>query len=155
MSFDRNDPADLLALKTEINTDPDGLGYVPENTNDGITLINAISASYIVSKPKISASDVRSTTTYDAYNNLAIDEQEWIRWMTGSNGFDEENMAVTPDLIAQLTGPGSASIWAPADRTEMNAAMLSLIDVDGSRAQDLFGYDTSISRDDWLAAVNS
>lgn len=154
MAFDRTDPTDLLALKTEINTDPDGLGYVPENTNAGVALINEVGA-YTVSKLKISASDVRSTTTYDAYDNLAIDEQEWIRWMTGSNGFDEENMTVTPDLRTQLTGPGTASIWAAADRDAMNAAMLALIEVPGSRAQDLFGYDTSISRDDWLAAVNS
>jgi len=27
MAFDRTDPADLLALKTEINTDPIGMGY--------------------------------------------------------------------------------------------------------------------------------
>jgi len=154
MAFDRTDPADLLALKTEINTDPDGLGYVPENTNAGVALINEVGA-YTVSKLNISADAVRSTCTYDAYNNLAIDEQEWIRWMTPSAADSAENMVVTADLKTQLTGPDAASIWAVADRTEMNAAMLALIDVPGSRAQDLFGYDTSITRDDWIAAVNS
>jgi len=151
MAFDRTDPTDLAVLKTEITTDPDGLGYVPENTNEGVALINARGA-YTVSKLNISADNVRSTCTYDAYNNLSIDEQEWIRWMTPQG---ESNMVVTVDLRTRLTGPGTASIWAASDRTAMNAAMLSLIDVSGSRSQDLYGYDTSISRDDWLAAVNS
>ena len=115
-----------------------------------MNLINEVS-TYTVSKLVISADDVRSACTYDAYNNLAIDEQEWIRWMTPPG---VENMLVTSDLRTNLTD-GSNAIWAAANRTEMNAAMLALIDVPGSRAQDLFGYDTSISSQDWLAAVNS
>jgi len=154
MAFDRNDPVQLAELKDEMNTDPLGIGYDPLGANQpNVDLINA--KNYTVDKPKISASDVRSTTTYDAYNNLSIDEQEWIRWMTGSNGFDEENMTVTPDLRTQLTGPDAASIWAVADRTEMNAAMLALFEVPGSRAEVLWGYGTSISTTDWAAARDS
>ena len=155
MAFDVNDPADLLELKTEIETDPTGLGYSDENTSDDIALINDTQQTITVSKPKISSALVRSETTFDAYNNLSIDEQEWLRWMTGSNGFEEENLTVTPDLRTQLTGPGPASIWAVADRDEMNTVMLSLIDVDGSRAEELFGYGASISINDWIAARNS
>jgi len=155
--FDRTDPADLLALKTEVNDDPLGLGYdaVSGSTTTVLTAINAKDAQFTVSKPKISAADVRATCTYDAYNNLAIDEQEWIQWMTGSNGSGEESLIVTADLRLQLTdaeGSGTNSIWAVADRTEMNTAMLALMDVAGSRAEDLFGYGTNISRTDWLAA---
>ena len=155
MSFDVNDPADLLALKTEIETDPTGLGYSDENTSDDLALINDTRTTIKVTKPKIGSAHVRSACTYSAYNNLSIDEQEWIRWMTGSNGFEEENMDVTPDLITNLTGPASASIWAVGDRDEMNAAMLALIEVDGSRAEELFGYGTGISINDWIAARNS
>lgn len=154
MAFDNTDPADLLALNTEMFTDPLALGYEPENTTVSLNIINAVSPSFTVSKPKISAAEIRSTCTYDAYNNLSIDEQEWIRWMTGSNGTNEENVIVTVDLRTQLTGPGLASIWAPANRDEMNAAMLDLIDVDGSRAEDLFGYATNITSADWIAAKN-
>jgi len=154
MPFDRNDPADLLELKTEVNTDPLGLGYDPLGTNQAVVdIINA--KDFTVDKLKISTADVRSTTTFDAYNNLSIDEQEWIRWMTGTNGFNEENMVVTADLRTQLTGPGSDSIWALADRTEMNAAMLALIEVPGSRAEVLWGHGTLISREDWAAARDS
>ena len=152
--FDRNDPADLAALKSEVNTDPLGIGYDPlGGTQDILDLLNA--KNYTVAKPKISSALVRSATTYDAYDTLAIDEQEWIRWMTGTDGFDEENMVVTDDLRTNLSGPGADSIWAPAHRDEMNAAMLALMDVPGSRAEVLFGYGTSISRDYWFAARDS
>ena len=154
MAFDINDSADLLALKNEVNNDPLSLGYNPAS-GDVTNIINIINTkSYTVSKPKISAADIRSATTYDAYNNLSIDEQEWIRWMTGSNGFDQENVTVTQDLRDRLTD-GTNSIWAAGDRTAMNAAMLALIDVSGSRAEVLFGYGTVINKNDYAAARDS
>lgn len=155
MAFDREDPADLAALKTEVNTDPNGYGYIPDKTETVIDNINETRPAITVSKPRISAADVRSFTTYAGYDGLAIDEQEWLRWMTGSNGIGEENMVVTTDLRARLTGDGGTSIWAPADRIAMEAAMLALIDVPGSRAEELFGYATVISEQDWFAARDS
>ena len=158
--FDVNDPADLLALKNEVNNDPLGLGYNSASGDTGlvITTINAKDAQFIVSKPFISPTAIRATCTYNAYNNLSIDEQEWIRWMTGSAGGGSETLEVTADLRLQLTdaeGNGNASIWAAGDRVIMNAAMLLLIDVDGSRAEDLFGFGTVISKTDWFAARDS
>ena len=152
MAFDRTNPTDLAALNTEMFTDPLGLGYQPENTDYSLNLINATNASYSVTKDFISSKDIRSATTYDAYNNILADEQEWLRWMTGSGGEGENDVKVTADLKTQLTGPDAASIWAAANRTEMNAAMLALTDVPGSRAEVLFGYGTLISKDDWIAA---
>ena len=151
MSFDINDPADLLSLKNEIANDPLGLGYSTENTQTDLDLINVKRVTITVSKPEISSALIRSTCTYDAYNNLAIDEQEWIRWITpGAKG--EEDLTVTADLKTRITGPDAASIWAVADRVVMNAAMLDLIDVDGSRAEELFGFNASISLLDWVTA---
>jgi hypothetical protein len=154
MAFDVNDPVDLLALKNEVNNDPLALGYAPESGNV-TNIINILNTkNYTVSKPKISAADIRSATTYDAYNNLSIDEQEWIRWMTGSNGFDQENVTVTQDLRDRLTD-GTNSIWAAGDRTAMNAAMLALIEVPGSRAEVLFGYGTTLNKNDYTTARDS
>lgn len=155
MAFDRTDPADLLALKTEINTDPDGLGYaaVIENIVPLLALINAKSASYTVRKPYISSAEVKSVCTYSAYNTLVIDEQEWLQWMT-SNSSVTPDIKTTTDLVARLTD-GNNSIWSAAERDAMNAAMLALIDVDGSRAEFLFGFGTVISEADWIAARNS
>lgn len=156
MSFDRNNPEDLETLKTEVETDPNVYGYYQSDIFNGILApINLKRAEITVSKQKISSALIRSTTTYDAYNNLSIDEQEWIRWMTGSNGFEEENLTVTPDFRLNLLGDGGNSIWAVGDRTEMEAAMLGLIDFEGSRAEQLFGYATVINADDWRAARES
>ena len=160
-AFDRNDPADLATLKSEVNTDPLALGYNASSGDTGLVLetINLVRAQFIVSKPAIDPADVRAACTYDAYNNLSIDEQEWLQWMTGSGGGGgAESLVVTVDLRLQLTdaeGNGTASVWAVADREAMNAAMLSLIDINGSRAEDLFGQGTVISRADWIAARDS
>ncbi len=35
MSFDRNNPADVLALNTEVFTDPAGMGYTPADGDTG------------------------------------------------------------------------------------------------------------------------
>lgn len=156
MSFDRNNTDDLLALKTEVNTDPNAYGYVPSDTYAGVLdIINIKRAEITVSKPKISSALVRSAATFDAYNSLSIDEQEWIRWMTGSGGFDGESLVVTADLRTRLTGPDALSIWDIGNRVEMNTAMLALIDVDGSRAEESWGFGTVISRADWIAARDS
>ena len=152
MSFNANDPADLLALKTEVTTDPLGLGYdLGANVTQISDVINA--KNFTVDKPRISPALVRATCTYDAYNNLSIDEQEWLTWMTGSSGTNEESLEVTADLRLQFTNSGT--FWAVSDRDAMNAAMLALIEVPGSRAEVLFGYGTSISTSDWTTARDS
>lgn len=155
MTFDRS--TDLAALITEITTDPDGLGYATAPTWDIGEIADALNlkrTQYQVDKPYISSADVRASCTYDAYNNLSIDEQEWLRWITGSNGLNEENLKVTDDLKQQLAGVPTANsaIWAAGNRNEMNPVMLSLIRFDGSRAEDLFGYGSSISTADVVAA---
>ena len=50
--FDRNDSADLAALKSEVNTDPLGLGYNP-GSGDVRNILDLINAkNYTVSKYK-------------------------------------------------------------------------------------------------------
>ena len=160
MSFNRNDPADLAALKAEVELDPLAIGYDAPSGNARQVVDLLAENNYTVSKPRISTADVRSATTYQAYNRLAQDEQEWLVWMTGTNGYNEENMIVTPDLRERLCGEtggggGNSSIWAGGDRDEMEALMLGLFDVQGSRAEVLFGYGTRISHSDWYAARDS
>ena len=161
MAFNVNDPADLLSLKTEVNTDPNTYGYVPESTYEGVLdIINLKRATITTNKPVISSADIKSLTYFDAYNNLSIDEQEWITWMTENAAAGVEDLTVTQDLRDRLTGVlgGSVtgdSIWAAADDDVMEPLMLALIDVDGSRSEELYGYGTTISRTDWIAARDS
>ena len=160
MAFDRNDPADLLALKNEVNTDPNAYGYVPEDTNLVLDILSLKRAEITVSKPKISPALIRAAVYLNAYDNLLADRQEWLRWITGSGGFEDESLVITQDLRDRFTGAlgGSQtgdSIWAAADDDVMEPIMLALIDIDGSRAEELFGFGTTISRDDWFAARDS
>ncbi len=158
MAFDNTDANDLAELKSEIEVDPTALGYaaVVAETDKLLALINDKNPATLVSKPKIDPALVRAGTTFEGYDGLTIDKQEWLRWMTGANGPNGgETLVVTADVRTQLTGPGSASMWAAADRDDMNAAMLAIIDVPGSRAEILWGYGTQISRADWFAARDS
>lgn len=158
MSFDNTDATDLAELKSEVAVDPEALGYaaVVDETDALLSLLNDPNDATLLPKPGIDPAEVRAATTFDAYNDLSIDEQEWIRWMTGANAANNgSSLRVTTDLRARLTGPDSASIWSAAERDAMNAAMLALIDVPASRAEILWGYGTSISRADWFAARDS
>jgi hypothetical protein len=162
MAFDRQNPTHLSQLKSEVNTDPDTLGYNPTGpTHEILEIINLPRAAYTIPKPAISQAAARAATVFDAFKNLGIDEQPWLTWITGSNGGSEgesESLIVTADLRLQLTdaeGDGTSSIWHATNRSAMNAAMLDLIDVDGSRAQDLWGFDTIITSADWIAARDS
>jgi hypothetical protein len=153
MSFDRNDQADLTALKNEVDNDPLGIGYAPDaGTSIFLDLLNA--KNYTVEKPLVSSADFRGNTPFDAFGRLQSDDQNCLVWKTGSNGYDHENVPVTDDIKQKLAGDPVAadSIWAVQDRTEMNAVMSALINVPGSRAEVLFGYGTLITRDDWFAA---
>ena len=155
MSFDRNNPNDLLALKTEVNTDPNAYGYVPEDTNLVLDILALKRAEITVSRPTLQAVEIMSAAYFEAYNGLAIDEQEWLRWITSV-----EIIEVTQDVRDRFTGilGGSLtgdSIWSAATDDVMEPIMLALIDIDGSRAEELFDYGTVISRDDWFAARDS
>jgi hypothetical protein len=145
----------LQALHDEIENDPEGIGYKVGATWKGdqeiADLINA--KSYVIDKSSVEMEGIRATTTYDGYNNLSIDEQEWIRWMTPNSG----QMVVTADMKLNLSGrtltasgvagvgDNTDSFWAAADRNAMAPAMLALIEVPGSRAQVLWGENITIS----------
>lgn len=155
--FNSDNPTHLAELKAEVTNDPNGYGYNPSDTNGGVLEpINQKRVELTATKPKISALAVKNLIYFEAYDNLLSDKQEWIRWVT--EGADEqENLLVTQDTRDRLTGVlgGSAtgdSIWAAADDDIMEPAMLALIDVAGSRAEDLWGYGSQITRSDWIAA---
>ena len=157
MSFDRNDPADLAALKSEATNDPQGIGYtVLTDGNTGKFLDEVNAKNYTVDKPQISSDKVKDLTTFAAFDGLLAPEQSWLQWQADRSG-DGENMLVTAELRQKLAGDPEAndSIWAVSERAEMNAAMLALMNVPGSRAEVLWGYGSNISRDDWFAARDS
>jgi hypothetical protein len=155
----------LQALHDEIENDPQGLGY--KNVDDTwkgddviAGLINA--KNYKIDRMSIEMEAIRAAVTYDAYNNLSIDEQEWIRWMTPNSGLFQ----VTADMKLQLsgrtlasngiagTGTDGDSFWAAADDQDMAPIMLALIEIDGSRAEVLWNEGKVISISEVAHAAN-
>lgn len=168
--FDRNDPADLLALKNEVNNNLAHYGDDLGNTNailDGLNVVANARTSPTVFKPKVSAAVIRSETYYDAYNTLIQDEQEYLQWITGSNGFEEENISANSELREFFYGgtatPGDPawqesnndSAWNAANRVIMNNRMRAVFEKAATEAEGLFGFGTVITRDDWFAARDS
>lgn len=158
----------LQALNDEIDNDPEAIGYKTGATWKGdqeiADLINA--KNYTIDRASIPSEDVRAAVTYGAYNNLSIDEQEWIRWMTPGGSGETGQFKVTADMKLQLsgrtlttngtagTGNDNSSFWAAANRAAMAPAMLALIEVPGSRAEVLWDEDRIINPAEVGAAAN-
>ena len=155
----------LQALHDEIEADPQTIGYKEaggEWKGDDVIadLINA--KNYVVDMASVSMEQVRAGVTYDAYNTLAIDEQEWLTWMTPNGG----EFQVTADMKLQLSGRSlisngiagsgndSNSFWSAAHRGDMAPAMLALIEVAGGRAEVLCGHGKIISIGEVAKAAN-
>ena len=154
----------LQALHDEIEADPEALGYKEiggEWKGDQVVadLINA--KSYKVDLPSVLSTEIRALATYEAYNTLLVDEQEWLQWMTAV-----EEVRVTADVKLQLSGRTMASngaagtginddsFWAAAHADEMAPAMLALLEVDGSRAEVLWGQGRTITISDVAYTAN-
>ena len=144
----------LQMLHDEIEADPQSLGYKDgaawKEDAEIVALINA--ADFSIDKVSVAMEVVRAACTYEAYDGLGLDEQEWLIWMTPNSG----QFYVTADMKLQLTGRGLAaggvagagddsdSFWALADRF-MAPIMLALIEIAGSRAEVLWGGGKTVS----------
>jgi len=148
--FDVTDPADLLALKTEVNTDPIGMGY---DVNANVTTLMRL-----LNDP---ANNVGGETTGQTFtprlmldvlepNDLTVGgqftegEQTWVRLLMESTAsLDDDIEAYRAKFISVF--PANAPTV-----TNLNARLRTL-----SRAEVLFGEDTVLSNQDWFAARDS
>lgn len=146
MSFDRTNPADLATLKTEVNTDPIGMGYNPDNTQQVIKPINDPDSNVggeTQSRPfNVSAMlDALVPADYDA-QQTATDAATYVHTLVeyGAYGDIAPYKTKFRDLFA-----------ANSDTVAALDAQISPL----SRAEVLFGIGTIITRDDWIAARDS
>jgi hypothetical protein len=148
MAFDRNDSADLLALKNEINLDPIGMGYVSviDSTNLLLKLINN-------SANNVGGETVAKRLTPELLLDvLVVDDFAGNQVTDGERRFLEVflNKERTEDIekyrekIRQTFKTNSATVVA------LDALVRPL-----SRAEVLFGENTVIFREDWVAARDS
>ena len=145
MAFDRTDPADLAALKTEVNTDPIGIGYDPAGpTAQLLQLLN---------DPSNNVNGDTVARPFDAAAMLdALDPTELDAQQTEGGAGDYIN--------ALLNYQGDISPYKAKFRSMFAANSATVVALDAqtaplSRAEVLFGQYTTISRDDWFAARDS
>ena len=157
MAFDRNDATDLQTLQDEIILDPRGYGYNQNNTNAGVLIpINQKRNAITVSNEYLESARLQAEVNFSWYNNLTGRAADWLEWMTRG-----ERVKITRNVRRKLTATsepgvsGGTSIWHADNKTAAHNAMLDMIDIDGSRAEELFGFGTVISKTDWIAARDS
>ena len=146
--FDRNNPVDLLALQTEVNTDPLGMGYDPNGgTQDLLNLLNNPSNNLGLE------TGVPPLNLGELWNIIASDSATATQFEFNiKNLFSMGNGPLTDvsDYRAAIVGLGD---------TQINAAIAARTRA-LSRGEVLFGgvlangnYESvTITRDDWIAA---
>lgn len=148
MAFDRNDPADLLALKTEVNDDPIGMGYSGANNTQQLLALLSDPDSNIGGEStnvELTAEvllDVLDTDDF-ASNQVDQGERDWIKMC-----FDYALTGISIEKYrAKIKG-----IFQVNYQTNQNIDNLIRT---LSRAEVLFGAGTIITKYDWFAARDS
>ena len=146
--FDRSNPADLAALKSEVETDPLSMGYaaVITQTNNLLRLLND-PANNVGGETVARPFDVQAML--DALDPIELDDQQ-----TTVGAAEYTHMLAEMSLQFDISPYKSkwASMFAgnSATVTALNAQTAPL-----SRAEVLFGQGTILTRDDWAAARDS
>jgi hypothetical protein len=150
MAFDKTDPADLLALKNEVNLDPTGQDYASAGgaTQPILTLLNDPEANVsndTINRPteELDIPDIAEVIDPGEYGALGEYDQEWVKMFI--NRPAEETLRPYQGKFLSIFGAASAT----------RAAALALRQKDASRAEVLFGVNTVITRADWIAARES
>ena len=150
MAFNRNDPADLLALKTEVNTDPISMGYDAAGPTKAILDLLNDSANNVGGETTgedltvnllLDAIDPNDLTTGGQFTEGKLD---WLRLVVESTMEARENIE---RHRAKISG-----LFQPSDQTRIDLEAQSRA---MSRAEVLFGGGTEISKQDWFAARDS
>lgn len=148
MAFDRTNPADLAALKTEVTTDPIGMGYaaVIDQTQPLLKLLN---------DPGNNVGGESAARPFDVYAMLdALQPADYDAQQTATGA---PNYVHT---LVELAAYDDISAYKAKFRSlfAANSATVQALDAQTaplSRGEVLFGQGTVISRDDWIAARDS
>lgn len=147
MAFDRNNDAHLLALQTEVNTDPLGMGYdLNSNETQLLKLLND-PANNVGGETGVREFDY--TAMLDALVVADFNANQVIAGAPEMTAMLVEMSIQGEDISAWKTKWQALFDGIPGSNTSvMLDAQTRLL----SRAEVLFGIDTHISRDDWHAA---
>ena len=147
--FDKENAADLLALKTEVNTDPISMGYTPDAMDDGVVfLINDVSSNAVpeqITRPldDIAIAEVAGIIDGTEYDALTAYNKAWVQSLI--NRAEGDSIVPYKDKFLDVFGAGSVT----------RTAAVALLPKDATRAEVLFGINTVITNADWVAARDS
>ena len=144
--FDGNSEADLLALNSEVTTDPISMGYVLNNTP---TLVDQLN------NPDSNVGPTESTRTIDdvliSEVSEVIDQTEY----AALPEYDKEWLKafISLDIRSEIRNYKSKMLAIFPAGTTTRTAIVDLLDVaDSSRAEVLFGWGSVITRNDLIKA---
>jgi len=144
MAFDRNDPVDLAALKSEESVDPISMGYASaNNTNTTLNLFN---------DPDNNVGGESASRVFDASALLdALEPTEFEAQQTSGNAAEYSAMLIGFGDITSYKVRWRGMFAANSDTVVALDAQTSPL----SRCEVLFGQGTVISKADWFAARDS
>ncbi len=151
MAFNRTNPADLLALKNEQATDPIGMGYaaVDGQTQKTLDLFNA---------PDLNVESPRPTTGQRLTVSILLEIPALAVDLDHNQVSEGEKIFITSfmnrDFDADIERWRAQIIEALRSQSDTVTALNALVR-DMSRAEVLFGVETVISKQDWIAARDS
>lgn len=146
MAFDRNDPAQVLALYNEWTLDPAAVGYATSN--------NTTQLLSLTNDPDSNPGGETVARPFDAAALLdALDPTEFESPQTVVGA---PNYVHT--LVEMATGFGSIEPYKAKFRSMFaaNSSTVTALDAQTSpmsRADVLWGYETNITRDDYAAVI--
>lgn len=137
--------AQIATLKTEINSDPNGLGYAAPyslGSDDGVAaLINAVGAgaAYSIYKNNIPLHDMIANIASSEFTSLTSLQVAQLQFLfQGSGGVVDATDTNTRNIITAIF----------AGKTSTLANFAALAKRQGSRAEVLFGVGVSVSGHD-------
>jgi hypothetical protein len=123
--------SDLGILASEINTDPDGLGYAPstDGSRDEIIadMLNAATTAYIVDRDTVGNGEIVEAVASSEWDSLTANNQRLFLAQVSPETI--QNTARTKAAFATIFPAGTLS----------RANLLELVQRSGSRIEDLFG----------------
>ncbi len=124
---------DLVALKTELTTDPAGLGYAGKSHEDQAILINRPQRT--MNREQFSGADLASCLDPVEFAALTAVQRTWIQMLTSANGMLTLFASLRQDIRAVL-----------ATATKSLAKFNQTINRSASRAEEL-GLDAVTTSD--------
>lgn len=147
MAFDNTNPTDLAALKSEYINDPEAIGYAAANGTTKVILSllndaanNATGATVNKPSEELDIPEIAAVIDSTEYDALSAFDKEWVKMFINKPA--EEMLKPYRAKFLEIFGNGTAT----------RTAVLALRRKSASRAEELFGVNTVITRHDLILA---